>query len=312
MDHTRSLDAHRGPVYTVEFNHDASLIASGGDDKQIVIWDINSISETDQDDNDECTFYNQTIHKSALTSIKWSNINHTSIFTSSVDANVFSFDLSTGQKVKTFKHTSPINQIDVSKRDIISTVADDGKLRLFESRSKDTIGEISTPYPLFSTVIDPTETFVYFSGIDPTIHCYDIRKLDTPNWSQCTQKRSVTSLSISPNGEYLISKSIDGSIKYFDSSISCTNKQRGKPYVFEGPLATDEDWLIRSMIVNSGNEMYTVISGSNDGLLYSWDLATRKIKSKLNYNCGSIFDLDYKLGKLVTSCENGSIILSSL
>lgn len=309
MDHTRTLEAHKGPVYAVEFNRDASFIASGGDDKQMIIWDTNSISENDAN---ECTFYNETVHKSAITSIKWSNLEENALFTASADTKVFAFDLIKGQKFKTFNHPQCINQIDVSKRDIISTVSDDGKLRLFDMRSKDSIGEISTPYPLFTTVIDPTETFVYFSGIDPTVSCYDIRKLETPNWTESLQKRSVTSLSMSSNGEYLISKSIDGSIKYFNSINAGSSKSRAKPYVLEGPLANDEDWLIRSTIINSGNEMYTVISGSNDGLLYSWDLATRKIKSKLNYNCGSIFDLDSKLGKLVTSCENGSVVLSSL
>lgn len=301
----RVLEGHQGPVYSVGFNGDGTMVASASDDKLVAVWDIDAIP-LDADASEDCSFYTMDAQKAAVTCVLWSNVEDAGLYTSAADGSVFAFDLCRGEKTKTFAHSQCVNEIAISKRDVLASVCDDGALRIYDMRSKDPASELETRHPLLTTVFDPSETYVYCSGIDPTVGCYDLRKLNDTVWAHTPQKRAVTSLAVSERGDYLVSKSLDGTIKYFDAS------GRTKPYVLEGPATSEDDWLVRAGVYESGAEMHTVLSGSSDGILYAWDLATRKTTTKRDFECGAIYDVDYHQGTFVAACENGAVVLGKL
>ncbi|QPG72879.1 hypothetical protein FOA43_000182 [Brettanomyces nanus] len=316
----RLSNSRRTPIYTVKFNDNASLIASAGDDHDITIWNTDSIVPGDfSADFTNGTpvdyHYLPSVHKSAITYLAWSNVSPSlRLFTASADSTAALLDLSKAQKIKTFKHSGSVNQLAVSKRDLLVTCSDDGSVKLWDIRSKFPTAQISTKYPVLTCCVDYDEQGIFFSGIDPTIHCYDPRNMDKPLWEEMSQSNNVTSLSLCPDSsEYLVSKSIDGSIKYFDSRFIALSSvhSRAKPYIFDGSEASPEDWLIRSLLVKDGQGALRVISGSNDGCVYLWDFASRKLVARLDGHIGSSFDVDYnqKSARLVSCSQDGSLIL---
>ena len=327
------LDAHSGAVFTARFNEDGAFVASGGVDKCIRIWNLEQLdadvgTSAEAEVNEEETtegVYDEKVANSAVTSLQWSNIEDSYIYFSSADRTAAIFDLNKSSKVKTLHHPSTVNQLSLSKNDTIVTCCDDGKVRVWDKNSKFPVGTIQSPLqlPILTTCIDADCNRVYFSGIDPTIYCYDLRKLDAPIWSEGqSHTNNVTSVSLSPDESYLLSRSIDGTIKYFDSRILpddiVSTKKRAKPYVFEGSSASEDDWLIRAIVIpdptNESDDLFNVVSGSNDGFTYVWEFASRKLINRLDGHLSTVLDVDYSEinNQLLTSSADGSIILRSL
>lgn len=325
------LDAHSGPIYTAKFNEDGTFIASGGTDRTIKLWnlekldtDVDDIQEGKQEENINDGVYEEQICKSAITWLQWSNLEDSHIFVSSADKTCSIFDLNKSIKIKTFKHPACVNQLSVSKRDAIVTCCDDGYIRLWDKRSKFPVATVESPQfklPVLTCCIDPDENRFYFSGIDPTIYCFDYRKQEK-SWSESkSHTNNVTSLSLSPDSSYLLSKSIDGTIKYYDARIlsDVSNvRNRSKPYVFDGTSASEDDWLVRSMFIrdptSDSDELLNVISGSNDNYTYVWEFASRKMINRLDGHMGTVIDVDYSEinNQLVTTSVDGSLIIRNL
>lgn len=325
------LDAHSGPVYTAKFNEDGTFIASGGADKTVKLWNLEQLDtespespESEEHNNNITTgvFEEQFCH-SAVTWIEWSNLEDSHIIVSSADHSAVIYDLNKPAKIKTFNHDQAVNQLSLSKKDHILTCCDDGKLRLWDSRSKFPTHTIESPLnlPVLSCCIDSNAERIYFSGIDPTIYCYDTRKLNQ-SWSESrSHTNNVTSVSLSPDESYLLSRSIDGTVKYYDSRKVPDNakqKNRSKPYVFDGTSASEDDWLIRSIFIpdptSDSNDLLNVISGSNDGYTYVWEFATRRVINRLDGHLSTVLDVDYSEinNQLLTTSDDGSLILRSL
>lgn len=330
------LDTNSGPIYAIRFNEDGSYFASGGVDKCLRIWNVDQLAdnedEAEENSNDDLDngVYEERVTNSAITSLRWSNLEDSHVFISSADHTAIIYDLNKSTKVKTFHHKESVNQLSLSENDTIVTCCDDGKVRLWDVRSKFPISEINTPLnidtPVLTCCIDRNSNRIYFAGIDPTVYCYDIRNAKSPVvlWSESnSHTNNVTSLSLSPDESYLLSKSIDGTIKYFDAKIlseKTTTRRRAKPYVFDGTSASDDDWLIRSIIIpdptndDDESDLFNVLSGSNDGYTYVWEFASRKLINKLDGHLSTVFDLDYSEinSQLVTCSADGSVILRDL
>lgn len=327
------LDAHSGPIYTAKFNEDGTYIASGGTDCTIKLWNLENLdTEIDQElkndlkseqDLQSGSVFEEKICNSAITWIQWSNLEDSQLFISSADHTTSIFDLNKSTKIKTFKHPNCVNQLSISKRDTIVTCCDDGKVRLWDKRSKSATAVIDSQIsnlnlPVLTCCIDQNSDRFYFSGIDPTIYCFDTRKL-SKSWSENkSHSNNVTSLSFSPDESYLLSKSIDNTIKFYDSRLLSSIRNRGKPYIFDGPTSSEDDWLVRSIFIpdptSDTNELLNVISGSNDSFTYVWEFASRKLINRLDGHLATIYDIDYSEinNQLLTTSADGSIIIRNL
>lgn len=336
------MDAHAGPIYTARFNEDGTYIASGGTDKTVKLWNLEQLdTEVATDEKNEPIeqeletsggVYEEKVCDSALTWIEWSNLEDSHLFISSADHTATIFDLNKSAKIKTFHHPDTVNQLSISKRDTVATCCDDGKVRIWDKRSKFETAIINPPIPnlnlpLLTCCIDENAQNIYFSGIDPTVYCFDTRKLSEPSlsWSESnSHSNNVTSLSLSPDESYLLSKSIDGTIKYYDARTFSSNSNikkplnRGKPYLFDGPTSSEDDWLVRAILIpdptSESNELLNVISGSNDSYTYVWEFASRKLINRLDGHSSIVYDVDYSEinNQLLTASADGSIIIRNL
>lgn len=317
------LDAHSGPIYTAKFNEDGTFIASGGKDNCLKLWNLENMDLGTETEGLEDGFYEEKIAGSAITWIQWSQLEDSQLFLSSADRTCTIFDLNKSTKVKTFKHPGCVNQLSRSKKDTIITACDDGCVRIFDKRTKLPVHTVKTELqlPILTCCTGLDENRFYFSGIDPTIYCYDYRNFEK-SWSEsASHSNNVTSLSLSPDSSYLLSKSIDGTIKYYDSRITTTNiRSRAKPYVFDGTKGAEEDWLVRAILINDpsseSDELLNVISGSGagDNYTYVWEFASRKLINKLDGHLGIVHDVDYSEinRQLVSASADGSLIIRNL
>ncbi|ODV86433.1 hypothetical protein CANARDRAFT_6905 [[Candida] arabinofermentans NRRL YB-2248] len=315
-DHNHSIKPlkffnEKSPILTTRFNTTGDYIATGNSNKNITIWKVPD-NKTNENiiENIEYENYSHCFFKSAVTCLRWSSIDPNQIFASSADKSISIIDLNKGLKIKTFKDNSIINEIHNSKKDLIVSCSDNDGVKGWDSRSKDPIFKIDSKYPVLTTCIDSNQTRFYFSGIDPTINCYDLRKLDSPDWKEVNHTSSVTSLSMNQDESYIISKSLDASIKYYDSRLFIKGT-RSKPYVFDGPTCSLDDLLIRCKIVNiDGKDL--IISGSNDGFIYVWDFISRKLIQRLDGHNGCSIDVDVFGNHLASSSVGGELILRSI
>jgi len=315
---------HSEPIYTVKFNRYGNLAASGGKDQGIVIWNMDSLTNqkfaADTQEVPVSYDFCPAIHKSAITWIAWSQIDDPLMFLSSADSTASIFDINKGCKIKTFHHNGSVNQLDVSKKDTLITCSDDSTVKLWDTRSKFPVSVIKSEYPILSCCIDLNEAALYFAGIDPAICCYDPRDISKPLWREANQSSNVTSLSLAPGtSDYLISKSVDGSIKYFDSRTvfskggsSIAHRRHAKPYVFDGSQANEDDWLIHSKLVTDSDGKLKVISASSDGYIYVWDFASRKLLFRFEGHSGPSYDVDCFDDRLISCSVDGSLIVRDL
>ncbi|GME76978.1 unnamed protein product [[Candida] boidinii] len=351
-----SLQNHKGSVLCAKFsNIDGNIIASGGLDHTIQLWNtptienINLSSSIEQNDNSETTdaAISDSIeglnigtlmgHKSAVTSIDFSTDN-SYVISASADRTIGFWDIETGKRIRKCQgHELCINQVANLKsgnENLSISCSDDSDLIVWDIRYKYPSIKIDSlkNYPLLSCDASD-DNLVYCSGIDPTIYCFDLRFPDKFFWKEeSLHQDSITSLklfksnnnkndnddindnkSIIQNGNYLFSRSMDETIRYYDVSAttSSNNKsvKRSKPYIYNGSISGDEDLLIRCDLNNKGT---TIISGSADNTISCWDFLTRKLIDKLPGHRGTVIDVNFHPiydNILLSSSTDGSVIV---
>lgn len=105
------------------------MLASGGMDKTIFLWDCND-SYTNV-----ATLKSQT---NAITSLHWTH--EDKLIAASADRSLCNWDVETSKVIRKYRgHTSIVHSVACPKktRDLIASVADDGVLRVWDTKSKE-------------------------------------------------------------------------------------------------------------------------------------------------------------------------------
>lgn len=301
------LEGHLGVVLSGKFNKSGTSIASSGTDKLILLWNIPT-SESDDSPN----YGVLRGHKSAVTSLDWLADGEV-LVSSSADNTVGFWDAETGKRLrKCLEHKLVVNQVAMSSQTLSASVGDDGSAFLWDPRDKNSVGCVSTEYPLLTTTFDKIGNTLYLAGIDPTIRVHDIRKLGLQLWNCQGQVEAITSLSLNSDDSVLLARSMDGVMKtYSAKEFVPEGISRISPFTYEGAPSGDEYQLIRATF--SDNDI-TIFSGSEDLTVTEWDFSTRKITNKYGGHRGTVIDVDYSAnGRLLLSTStDGSIVVREL
>eukprot|EP00472_Partenskyella_glossopodia_P014788 CAMPEP_0197515142 /NCGR_PEP_ID=MMETSP1318-20131121/357_1 /TAXON_ID=552666 /ORGANISM="Partenskyella glossopodia, Strain RCC365" /LENGTH=360 /DNA_ID=CAMNT_0043063425 /DNA_START=39 /DNA_END=1121 /DNA_ORIENTATION=- len=292
---TMLLTGHSGPIYTCKFDATGELMASGGMDKLLFLWRIDGKCE------------NISTLKGcdgAILDLAWYR-NGEYLITASADKTGTVFDVESQEKIKRLRgHTSFVNSVSASRRGepYLLTGSDDGSAMVWDIRvrgAQKTLKDEKSPYPILSCAFSDDSTQAFTAGIDEQISVWDIRKEQVVYKLQ-GHTDCVTGLSVSPDGRYLLSNSMDNTMKMWDV----------RPYVstarFTRQFVGHRHNMDKTLLKCSWNaDASRVTAGSADRFVYVWDAQSGNILYKLPGHAGSVNEVQFHPKEpIIVSCSN--------
>ncbi len=293
------LTGHKGAVYTCAFDPSGNTLASAGMDKNIFLWDTFGA---------ECRNFNVMIgHKNAVLEIKYSTLSSGSptLISCSADKTVGVWDCNKGMRTrKLTEHTGIVNCCAVSSASpqVFVSGSDDCTASLWDIRNKKSTGSMFHDYQVCSTALADDGYTVYTAGVDGVIRQWDLRADDEPEEEVMRMSGHtdiVTGLSLSPDGNMLLSNSMDNSIRAWNvrpfTARTGTAKEQEQgagrlEKMFLGARHGTEKALIRCNWSPSGEQ---VVAGSADRCVHIWDAETCEALYMLPGHAGSVNDVRF-------------------
>ena len=130
----QDLLAHYGCVNAVEFSDDGDLMVTGGDDRRVLLWNV-----------DRATMSDGRYQPTRMTGEHESNIfclhmdrEKTKVFSGGNDASVIVHDLVTTKPLEFYRHEEPVYGLSVNplNSNIFLTACSDGRVLLYDLRQK--------------------------------------------------------------------------------------------------------------------------------------------------------------------------------
>uniref|UniRef100_A0A5F9CRY2 Small nuclear ribonucleoprotein U5 subunit 40 n=1 Tax=Oryctolagus cuniculus TaxID=9986 RepID=A0A5F9CRY2_RABIT len=195
------LSGHEGEVYCCKFHPNGSTLASAGFDRLILLWNVYG----------DCDNY-ATLkgHSGAVMELHY-NTDGSMLFSASTDKTVAVWDSETGERVKRLKgHTSFVNSCYPARRgpQLVCTGSDDGTVKLWDIRKKAAIQTFQNTYQVLAVTFNDTSDQIISGGIDNDIKVWDLRQ-NKLTYTMRGHADSVTGLSLSSEGSYLLSNAMD-------------------------------------------------------------------------------------------------------
>lgn len=287
---------HTGEVFSARFDPTGALIASGSMDRTINLWRTYG----------DCTNYGQLSgHKGAILDLHWSR-DSLILFSASADTTLASWDLETGQRIRRHEgHEEIVNCMTASPRgeEILISGSDDGCVGIWDPRVKRAMDFIETDFPITSVAVAEAGNELYTGGIDCAVHAYDIRKKAVA-YSMAGHTDTVTSLSVSPDSQSLLSYSHDGLARTWDIRPFAPVDRSVR--TFAGAPVGVERNLVRASWDSKGERVGV---GSGDGSVCVWESRTGKLIYKLPGHRGTVNDVRFAPGEEpISECPCGNLI----
>jgi WD repeat-containing protein 22 len=170
------LVSHYGCVNAVEFSHDGGWLVSGGDDRRVLLWNLEEALEGRG--HVRCM---AAEHKSNIFCL---DTDHalTKIYSGGNDEQVIVHDTQTSELVDCFQHEEPVNGLSVHpvQSDLFLTACSDGRLLMYDMRQPATSEAImiaGCSYAYHSVQFNPVEHRLLVGANQKFgIGLYDIRK----------------------------------------------------------------------------------------------------------------------------------------
>jgi len=271
------LLGHKSGVYTTKFSPSGNLLASGSNDKQILIWDI-----FDSQCKNTISFKG---HSGSILEVSWSRDSAT-LYSCSADKTFSSWDITEGIRIKKYRgHEGIVNSIDASQTgsDIAVTAGDDFAVKLWDLRAKEAVMEQKMNYQVTAVRFSQTNEYVFFGGLDNQIKAWNV-KANSIEFSLLGHKNTITGIALSNDGKKLLSNSIDNTVRSWDLKPFVTNEDR-ELKVFMGGKHDFERNLLRCCW--GPNDKYAS-AGSANKIVYIWGYDTGYIWGELMGHNGSV------------------------
>ena len=275
---------HTAEVFCARFSPTTPHLASGSMDRTILLWHTTGT----------CPNHGiLTGHKGAILDLSWSRSSST-IFSASADTTLASWDLETGIRIRRHQgHEEIVNCLAVSPRgeEMLVSGSDDGCVGIWDTRTKRAVDYIETEFPITSVAVAEAGNELYTGGIDCDILVYDIRKKAVA-YRMPGHTDTVTSLSISPDSQSLLSYSHDGLARTWDIRPFAPVDRSLKTFV-GAPVGIEKN-LVRASWDSKGERVGV---GSGDGSVCIWETRTAKLIYKLPGHKGTVNDMRFAPGE---------------
>uniref|UniRef100_M4BWC5 Uncharacterized protein n=1 Tax=Hyaloperonospora arabidopsidis (strain Emoy2) TaxID=559515 RepID=M4BWC5_HYAAE len=289
---TMLLSGHSAAVYSLKFSPSGQHLASSSFDRSILLWNVYG----------ECRNYNVLSgHKNAVLEVQWT-YDSAQLVSASADKTLGLWDAESGRRVKKFMgHTSVINSCCPvsSGPTLIVSGSDDRTLKLWDVRSKRAVKSLETEYQVTAVCFLADNSRVVAGGLDGDINLWDLRKDKVATVLQ-GHADIVTSVSLSPNGAFLLSNAMDSTVRKWDVR-PFVDGERLKT-TFMGAKHSFDRTLIRC---GWSADMRFVASGSADRYVYIWDAETGNLRYLLPGHTGSVNEATFHpIEPIVGSCSS--------
>jgi len=272
------LSGHQGEVFTCKFHPDGEVIASSGFDRQLFLWSVYG----DSDNPDPVNLASLHGHKGAILDLSFSNTDGGTIFTASTDKTVNVWDSNTYIRIKRLKgHSGIVNSVCHSEH-LLSSGSDDCTIKVWDARIRRCTQTYQDKYQILSTAWNEGGNQVFFGGIENVIKVYDLRKGDIL-YQMVGHFDSITGLSLSPDGSYLLSNSMDNTLCVWDIRPYAPQERCVK--TLHGHQSNFEKNLLRCSWSPDGSR---VTAGSADRNVFIWEVKSGRILYKLPGHTGSV------------------------
>lgn len=260
----QELRGHTKGVSDVDFSPiNPDIIVSGSDDLTVRLWSISS---------GKClkVLRKHTYHVTTVRFISRGNI----LLSGSADETITVWDLTSGKTLRTLSaHSDPILSVALTPDDLIIVSGSyDGLMRLFD---------LETGYCL--------KTLVYNSASQGTATASTSDVVNFP----------ISYVSLSPNGKYILSSSLDGAIRlwdYMDNKVI-------KTYLgLDNQPNISTKYTCEACFITCTEEPI-IASGSECSGLLMWDVQSKEIVSQLKFSDAAV------LG--VAALDGGKVLISS-
>ncbi|KAK9452613.1 WD40-repeat-containing domain protein [Dipodascopsis uninucleata] len=275
------LSGHTGEVYACKFDGTGQILASGSQDRTIALWNVYGNNEN---------FGVIRGHKGAVLDLAFSRDSR-AIFSCSTDQTLGVWDVESGIRVrKHVGHDDIVNSIDHVRRgpELIVSGSDDGTVGLWDPRVKAAVDYMETDFPILAVAFGEAGSQIFSAGIDQEIKVWDVRQRNVL-YTLPGHYEAVTSLNISDDTQFLVSHSMDNTVRTWDIRPFAPESRLLRTY--EGAIASPmEQNLLRASFNPDGSK---IIAGSADRTVVIWDVSSRKILYKLPGHTGSVNDVQF-------------------
>jgi len=291
------LTGHQEGVLTLKFSPDGNYLASSGYDKNVYFWSV----------WEDCRNLGMVpAHKNAVLDVQWSHDGN-QYFTAGADKFMSAWDFETSQRTKKFQgHEGVVNSCSVSQNDqLVATASDDSTLRIWDMRTRKVAKVLSTPMASTCVSFNQDGLQLFSGGLDNEILVWDIRQGDV-QYSLQGHSDSITGISLSPDGSYLLSNSMDQSCRCWAVTPYHNGNRCLKVYT-SGASHNYEKNLLR---VSWSRDGKYCSSGSADRMVYIWESNSKNLVYRFPGHQGCVNEVVFHPHEdIVASCSNDKTII---
>jgi len=313
------LTGHVSPIYSLSFSNstktkNTGFLASAGFDKKVLLWNVGGYC---------CDNYNVLEGSgNAILECEWSKTDN-NIYAATADKTALNFDANSGTLVKKYPQTGIVNSLSASKTDecIFVTAGDNREVRWYDTRvgGKDGVKGIKGEWQLTAVELGgEADRMAFVGGIDNKIRAYDFRKVDgrsqtaDPVMTLEGHADTISGLKISPDGNYLLSNSMDNTLKCWTVKgfVQGGDSARLKK-TFLGHKHGNERRLLKCSWSSDGG---LVSCGSSDKVVHVWDVESGDECYTLPGHSASVNDVQFSGGGgvIASGSSDNTIFLGEL
>ncbi|CAG9538430.1 unnamed protein product [Cercopithifilaria johnstoni] len=262
----KDVKGHYGCVNAIEASTDENFLASGGDDRRVLMWKLSDVQVME---NPKPITVMRQMHYSNIFSVGFSN-KCERLYSAGNDSFLFVHDISTTSVLHRFKADEPIYNVAINPKDdaVIMSASEDGKVRLYDLRGSEETLAVESSGTMYCAQFNPRQVHIISvcNGRDG-LSLHDIRKLDSP----CFQFDQLTTAHVNLN----ISSVMYGQWSDDGEAIFAT-RSRTSPILYDlnggGSVEFNDPNYLNSCTVKSCSFISRdlVMTGSDDWNIYIW------------------------------------------